>query len=96
MCKMSAHKDLSLSEKVDLLDKIRSQPKGTSRRHLVELLKVPKTTIGRLLRQEVELRGRLTEKGKARVSLGKRQRRGKDPEVEEALEQWFAAVLEKG
>ena len=93
---MSAHKDLSLSENVDLLDKVRSQPKGTNRRHLAELLKVPKTMIGRLLRQEVESWGRLTEKGKARVSLGKRQRRGKDLEVEEALEQWFAAVLEKG
>ena len=93
---MSAHKDLSLSEKVDLLDKICSQPKGTSHRHLAKLLKVPKTMIGRLLRQEVELRGRLTEKGKALVSLGKCQWHRKDPEVEEALEQWFTAVLEKG
>ena len=92
---MSVHKDLSLSE-VNLLDKILLQPKGTSCTHLSELLKVPKTMIGRLLRQEVELRGRLTEKGKALVSLGKRQWHRKDPEVEEALEQWFTAVLEKG
>ena len=60
------------------------------------MLKVPKTTIGRLLRQEAQLRAEFREKGKGRVSLGKRKRRGKDPEVEEALEQWFAAVLEKG
>ena len=50
---MSAHKDFSLSEKVDLLDKIRSQPKGTSRRYLGEILKVPETTIRRLLRPSI-------------------------------------------
>ena len=88
--------DLSLSEKVAILDRMHSQPKGTSHRQLAEMLKVSKTTIGRLLRQEAELRDKFREKGKGRVSLGKRKRCGKDPEVEEALEQWFAAVLVKG
>ena len=78
-CKMSTRKHLSLSEKDDLLDEIRSQPKGTSHRQLAELLKAPKTMIGRLLRQEVELQGRLRETGKARVSLGKPKQCGKNP-----------------
>ena len=68
-CKMFTRKDLSLSEKVAILDRIHSQPKGTSHWQLAEMLKVPKTTIGRLLRQEAELRAEFREKGKGRVSL---------------------------
>ena len=60
------------------------------------MLKVPKTTFGRLLRQEAELCTEFREKGKGRVSLRKHKECRKDPEVEEALEQWFTAVLEKG
>ena len=72
-CKMSARKDWSVSEKVEILDRIHSQPKGTSHRQLAQMMKVPKT-IGRLLTQEAELRAEFREKGKGRVSLGKHKR----------------------
>ena len=94
--KMSKRTDLSLAEKIALLDKIHSQPQGTSHRRLAELLAVPKSTIGRLVRQEQELRQRSSEEETQRVHPGKRKRCGKDPEVEEALKQWFSAVLAKG
>ena len=59
------------------------------------MLKVPKTTIGRLLRQQGELRAKFREKGKRRVSLGKRKRCGKDSEVLERyfMEQGFSETL---
>ena len=44
----------------------------------------------------MELRAKFKEKDKGRASLGKHKWCGKDPEVEEALEQWFMAVLKKG
>ena len=59
--KMSKRTDLSLAEKIALLDKIHSQPQGTSHRRLTELLAVPKSIIGRLVRQEQELRQRSSD-----------------------------------
>ena len=45
--------DLTLSEKVDLLNKISQQPSGTSHHHLTELFSV--STIGTLIQQEHEI-----------------------------------------
>ena len=55
---------------------------------------VSRSTIGRLLNQEQDLREILLQK--ERMKQGKRQRSGKDPEVEEALNKWFKSVLDKG
>ena len=59
------------------------------------MLTVPKTTLGRLLRQEAELRAKFREKGKGCVSLGKRKSCGKDTEVLECyfMEQGFSETL---
>ena len=38
--KMSAHKDLDIPERITILDRIHSQPKGTSDRQLRKLLKL--------------------------------------------------------
>ena len=60
--------DLSVSEKVAILHRIHCQPKGTSHRQLTEMLNVPKTTIGRLLKQEAKLCTEFWEKGKGHLS----------------------------
>ena len=90
---MSKRTDLLLSEKIALLKKFRSQPRGTSQRKLYELFGVPKTTVSKLLNEETLLTQRWTLE---QASLGKRKRDGKDPKVEEALNLWFSAVLTKG
>ncbi|KAI6649553.1 Tigger transposable element-derived protein 4 [Oopsacas minuta] len=90
---MSKRTDLLISEKIALLKKFRSQPRGTSQRKLCELFGVPKSTVSKLLNEETLLTERWTLE---QASLGKRKRDGKDPEVEEALNLWFSAVLTKG
>ena len=89
-------KDLSLANKIALLDKIKSQPINTSQRRLVEITGVPKTTIVRLLHQQHQLREEWAlHEGKSETSQ-KRKREGKDPDVEEALDQWFSIVTGRG
>ena len=44
-----------LFEKIALLDRINQQPKGTSHSRLSELLGVPRSTIGQLLKQKQEI-----------------------------------------
>ncbi|KAH9509465.1 Tigger transposable element-derived protein 4 [Bulinus truncatus] len=85
--------DLSLTSKIALLDKIKSQPLDTSYRRLAEITGVP-STISRVLRQESQLREEFVLQGQAGTS--KRKREGKDPDVEEALDQWFSIVSGRG
>ena len=70
--KMSTRKDLTVSEKVAILERINFQPQGTSHRHLFEVLGVPSTTIGRLIRQEADLQSRLTEEPVVKGSRGQK------------------------
>ena len=91
---MASRKELSLSDKVTLLDKIRLLQPNTSNRVLSDIFDVSKSTIARHLNQEQDLREILLQK--ERMKQGKRQRLGKDPEVEEALNKWFKSVLDKG
>ena len=87
--------DLSLTSKIALLDKIKSQPPNTGYRRLAEITGVPKSTISRLLQQESQLREEFVlQEGQAGTS--KRKREGKDPDVEEALDQWFSIVSGRG
>ncbi|KII73547.1 Tigger transposable element-derived protein 4 [Thelohanellus kitauei] len=87
--------DLTLSSKIALLDKIKSQPLNTSYRRLAEITGVPKSTIARVLLQESQLRQEsVLPEGQAETF--KRKREGKDPDVEEALDQWFSIVSAKG
>jgi len=41
-------KDLSLAQKLEILDKIKLQPPGCSTRRLSEILGIPKSTIARI------------------------------------------------
>jgi hypothetical protein len=74
-------KDLSLGEKIALLDQIKGHSPNTSRR-LAEITGVPKSTIARLINQQDKLREEWTHDGKQGTSQ-KRKREGKDPDVED-------------
>ncbi|KII65404.1 hypothetical protein RF11_05232 [Thelohanellus kitauei] len=87
--------DLTLSSKIALLDKIKSQPFNTSYRRLAEITGVPKSTILRVLRQESQLHEELIYQEEQAGSF-KRKREGKDLDVEEALDQWSSIVSGKG
>nr|CAD7392036.1 unnamed protein product [Timema cristinae] len=52
--------NLTLFEKIAILDKIKSQPVNISHRLLAEIIKVPKSTISRLLQQQEKLREKWT------------------------------------
>lgn len=89
-------KDLSISDKIAILELIKKQPTNTSQRRLAEITGVPKSTIARILQQQHKILHELTlyKKGKRRLSQ-KRKREGKDPDVEEALNQWFSIVTSR-
>lgn len=87
--------DLTLLKKISLLDTIKKQPITTSQRRLAEITGVPKSTISRLLKQENELREELALQD-GQTGISKRKREGKDPDVEEALDQWFSLVSGRG
>ncbi|KII67913.1 hypothetical protein RF11_09085 [Thelohanellus kitauei] len=87
--------DSTLSNKITLLDKIKSQPLNTSYPRLAEITGVLKATVSRVLRQESQVCEELVlQKGQA--GTFKRKREGKDPDVEEALDPWFSIVSGKG
>lgn len=84
-------RELSIAEKIALLDQIQSLPSKISARRLSEITGVPKSTLARLVSQKDKLRELWTK----RQDLGwtkKRKREGKDPDVEDALAKWFAMV----
>ena len=61
----------------------------------VTVFGVPKSTIGRLIRNESELCKQLLEDKAQQIKSRKRKRYVKDAEVEEALNKWLRAVLAK-
>uniref|UniRef100_A0A8C4XFI3 HTH CENPB-type domain-containing protein n=1 Tax=Erpetoichthys calabaricus TaxID=27687 RepID=A0A8C4XFI3_ERPCA len=89
---MMPQKDLTLSDKIDLLDKIKNQAPNTSTRMLEKITGVPKSTISRVLKNEQKLRGEWALRENTQGTSRKRKREGKEPEVEDALNQWFAKV----
>ncbi|KAE9522886.1 hypothetical protein AGLY_016697 [Aphis glycines] len=81
-----SRKDLSLKEKIAILDKVKSLPPGTSQRKIAEKLRIPKSTVAKLLKEEVILRENFKS---TQTGNQKRKREGKDPEVDEALSEWW-------
>lgn len=97
---MSGYKrsDLSLKDKIAVLDKITSMPPGTSQRKCAELIGLPKSTIARYQKDASKLRAQWeteTLSGESSSKL-KRHRDGKNPEVETALNMWFKQKNEQG
>ncbi|KAI6653397.1 Tigger transposable element-derived protein 4-like [Oopsacas minuta] len=83
---MAKRNDLTLPDKIHILEKIKLQPpQSRTLRFLSDLFSIPKSTIGDCL------------SGREAVNTSrKRERDGKDPEIDVALNQWFKTVLHKG
>jgi len=75
--------DLSLAQKLEILDKIKLQPPSCNTRHLSNILGVLKSTIARIRLQKQFLR----EQAPGQVTARKRKREGKDSDIDEALTQ---------
>ncbi|XP_060879159.1 tigger transposable element-derived protein 4-like [Metopolophium dirhodum] len=74
-------------------NKVKSLPPGTSQHKIAEKLCVPKSTVAILLKEEVILRENFNL---TQTSNQKRKREGKDPEVYEALSEWFSLITSRG
>ena len=79
--------------------KSKKQPPNSSQRELAEIFKIPRSTLTRLINKKEELRSRWCEvfcHGYKLAKKLKRLRKGKAPEVDTALNQWFGTVTSKG
>ena len=95
---MAKRQELSLQEKIEVLDKVKKQPPNSSQRELAEIFKIPRSTLTRLINKEEELKSRWCEvfcHGHKPAKKLKRLRKGKAPEVDTALNQWFGTVTSK-
>ncbi|VVC24315.1 DNA binding HTH domain, Psq-type [Cinara cedri] len=84
-----SRKDLTLVEKISILDKIKAQPH--SLRELEKLIGTSKSVLSRLKNNEKAIREqweKLNDSNSAPVNR-KRKREGKDPEVDKAINEWF-------
>ena len=52
---MAKRQELSLQEKIEVLDKVKKQPPNSSQRELAEIL-IPRSTLTRLINKEEELK----------------------------------------
>jgi hypothetical protein len=91
--KMSSSKrrDLSLTEKMNLLKMYDNLPK-MSQRDAATALKISQPLLCKLLQKRHEIEGARIDNS---CSTRKRKRTGKDADVEEALKQWFTNVRSK-
>jgi len=76
-------KDLSLAQKLEILDKIKLQPSNCITHRPSEILEVPRSTIARIQLQEHFSR----EQFLRQVTTLKRKREGENSNVDEALTQ---------
>ena len=90
---MTNRKSFTLKDKIEMLDKIKSSPPGTTQRQLSKEFGVSQATITRFLKEESSLREDLS-KGMSKNL--KRRRMGKDANVERALVEWYWAEQAKG
>lgn len=92
-----ARKDLSLAEKIALIEEIENQPANTSHRQLAQITGVPKSTIGRVLQQKDKLQEKweLMRDGQQGGSQ-KRERKSKAPEVDNPLFLWYSNAIQVG
>ena len=96
---MAKRQELSLQEKIEVLDQVKKQPPNSSQRELAEIFKIPRSTLTTLINKEEELRSCWCEvfcHGHKPAKKLKRLRKGKAPEVDTALNQWFGTVTSKG
>ena len=96
---MAKRQELSLQEKIEVLDKVKKQPSNSSQRELAEIFKISRCTLTRLINKEEELKSCWCEvfcHGHKPAKKLKCLHKGKAPEVYAALNQWFGTVTSKG
>ncbi|KFM63964.1 Tigger transposable element-derived protein 4, partial [Stegodyphus mimosarum] len=81
-----------VAKKIGLLDKIKQQTRNNGQRWLVEITGLAKTTISRLIKQENELQEEWAQSEGRKGPSKERKREGKDPDVDESLNEWVAIV----
>ena len=77
---MAKIQELSLQEKIEVLDKVKKQPFNSSQRELADIFKIPRSTLTRLINKEEELKSRWCEvfcHGHKAAKKLKRLRKGK-------------------
>ena len=91
-------KDLTIAKKIVLLKRIKEQPPNTSHRQLAEITGVPRTTLARILqdRDKLEVEWSSHKEAEQGNSHSKRKRKGKNPDIEEAVGKWFSVVTRRG
>ena len=52
---MAKRQELSLQEKIEVLDKLKKQPPNSSQKELSEIFKIPRSTLTRIINKEKEL-----------------------------------------
>ena len=88
---MSKRRDLSLSEKIDLLKKYDDLPK-MGQREAANKLGVPQSSLCKILKNRYDVEVSFVDNEQ---TSRKRKRCGKDEEVENALKRWFTVVRDK-
>lgn len=91
MADVKKRRDLSLSEKINILEKYDKLPK-LSQRNAAAQLKISQPILCKILKKRVEIEDAAK---KNENLLTKRNRTGKDAQVESALKLWFANVREQ-
>lgn len=76
--------NLAVKEKIAILDKVKSLPLGTSQRKITEKLCVPKSTVAKLVKEEVILRENFNS-----IQTGDQKRKPEGKYPDEALSEWF-------
>nr|AFK11349.1 tigger transposable element derived 6-like protein [Callorhinchus milii] len=94
---MSKKMSRTLLEKIEVLDRVKMEPRGTPLRELARRLGVKKSTLGDIIASEMKLRHTASSLAEGDVGLRKkRDRKGKDPQVEHALLLWFQRASTEG
>jgi len=89
-----SRKDLTLGEKMSILDKIKAQPHNTSLRELDKLISTSISVLSRLKNNEKAIREQWEKlnEGKSALVNRKNKREAKDPAVDKAMNEWFSVV----
>jgi hypothetical protein len=78
-------RNVTVAEKIALLEKIKNESPGTSHRQLADITVAPKSTCTCVIQQQEKLRDEWTLRHRQQGSSQKWKCKGKDPGVEEAL-----------
>lgn len=84
-------KSMPLHEKVDLLNRIKELPPGTTIMKMCVMFGIPKSTLSRIIKSEAKLRENFRHH-----KYFRRYTPSKDPDVDDMLKEWFYAARGQG